>query len=72
MLLSVTVPGPTCITLPVPLMALPNVTALGSAKARLALSVTAPLPSVPIVAAGAPAACPPSCSVPAEMVVPPE
>ncbi len=70
--MSVTVPGPACVTVPVPLMTLLKVTALGSVNARVALSVTGPLPKVPTVAAGAPVACPPSSSVPAEIVVPPE
>ena len=59
-------------TVPVPLMALLQVTALGSVNTSAALSITGPLPAVPTVAAPAPYPCPPSCSVPCEMVVPPE
>ena len=65
MALSATVPGPVCVTAPLPLMTLLKVTALGSVNWSVPLSVTAPLPRPPTVV-------PPSASVPAVMVVPPE
>ena len=54
-------------TVPLPLIALLNVTALGSLNTSAALSSTGPAAHGPDGAVA-----PPSASVPAEMVVPPD
>ena len=69
----VTVPGPSWVTVPVPLIRLGSVTALGSVNSRVPLLATAPVPRVPTVADGAPVAWPPSARVKLPpMLVPPE
>ena len=60
------VPVPTWVSAPVPEMTLATVTASERLKARVPLSVTAPVPSVPVVPPA------PTCRVPAEIVVVPE
>lgn len=60
------VPPPIWLMMPEPVTPLPTVIALERLKAKVALLVTAPLPSVPVVPAL------PICSVPAATVVMPE
>ena len=61
----VVVPAPICVTVPVPLMTLPTVSALLRLKVSAALSTTAPVPNWPVVPPF------PTCNVPALIVVVP-
>ena len=56
---------PTCVSVPVPLMAALIATASDRSKTRMALFTTAPVPSVPLVPPL------PICRVPPLIVVPP-
>lgn len=59
-------PEPACRSRPDPVITLPTVITSDRLKASVPLSVTAPEPSDPDVPPA------PTCSVPAEIVVPPE